>query len=510
MAISMRNDSIICFYAGKAELDAVRNAITQYYINGLQEEKAKNLNPDNPDPGPPKCYKFKLNGFPFTIGSSKELSMSVRRMATKILFDLYNYGWKLLVSSDLSRTMDVGTWFFRKQAHVPCQYPFFSIGISSYDKLVIIDCPDNLIPSIREVASTTWSGGIQSEKNEGGVYSIKFNGTPWSYVDKTQSCTARLMVREIIRVLSRFCYLLYGNTNLKSTADTFFFQYMPNMPEQKFTTVSLNRMDRIRLIYCDPHIIQAVESTVRNEWQVRGGIQEVKDTTPLCYELKLKGYPWWCYGDEGVASRHLMCKIMESLAINGYYVTSGLDITRKDNDKSLLLFQQGTPMQATFMCISLNDTDKVKLIAAPPNVVQAAQRVFALWVLGHTIKPAEQLSPGCTYQVKLNGNPWSNMMIRDGYHGRALLLGLLGVCFDLGWRLVCSADVSAKYVHQDKGPDYPLDVHSWYFMYDPSLLAERQQIHQQYGLLYPTLPQPGMVDPPPFYGPPPSYNQAVQ
>lgn len=106
------------------------------------------------------------------------------------------------------------------------------------------------------------------------------------------------------------------------------------------------------------------------------------------------------------------------------------------------------------------------------------------------------------FQVKLRGNPWSSMASKDGYHGRAMLLGLLGAFTDLGWRLVCSADVSAKYVHQDKGPDYPLDVHSWYFMYDEVLMAQRQTVQQQYGgMLYPTLPQPGSA--------PPSYYDAV-
>ena len=66
----------------------------------------------------------------------------------------------------------------------------------------------------------------------------------------------------------------------------------------------------------------------------------------------------------------MICKVLEAMAGIGYYVVSGLDITRKDNDKSLLLFRSGAPTQATFMCISLNDTDKVKLINAPPDVVQ--------------------------------------------------------------------------------------------------------------------------------------------
>ena len=56
---------------------------------------------------------------------------------------------------------------------------------------------------------------------------MKFNGTPWSYVDKVQSCTARLMMREIIAALTKHSVILYGNTNLKSTADTLFFRYDP-------------------------------------------------------------------------------------------------------------------------------------------------------------------------------------------------------------------------------------------------------------------------------------------
>ena len=37
-----------------------------------------------------------------------------------------------------------------------------------------------------------------------------------------------------------------------------------------------------------------------------------------------------------------------------------------------------------------------------------------------------------------------------------------------GWRLVCSADISAKY-HSTKHERYPVDLHSWYCIY-PALL----------------------------------------
>jgi len=57
----------------------------------------------------------------------------------------------------------------------------------------------------------------------------------------------------------------------------------------------------------------------------------------------------------------------------------------------------------------------------------------------------------------------------------------------LGWRLVASADVSAKYVHRDKGPDYPIDVHSWYFVYWP---RNTGSVLEKSNDLYPDLNQP--------------------
>jgi len=63
------------------------------------------------------------------------------------------------------------------------------------------------------------------------------------------------------------------------------------------------------------------------------------------------------------------------------------------------------------------------------------------------------------------------------------------------WRLVMAADVSAKYIHQDKGEDYPLDVDSIFFTYDPMATQATAPPYVQppsYGLL------PQGQPPPPF------------
>lgn len=42
-----------------------------------------------------------------------------------------------------------------------------------------------------------------------------------------------------------------------------------------------------------------------------------------------------------------------------------------------------------------------------------------------------------------------------------MLLVLLREAFHYGWHLEASADVTAKMIHTENGPDYPVDVHSW-------------------------------------------------
>ena len=65
----------------------------------------------------------------------------------------------------------------------------------------------------------------------------------------------------------------------------------------------------------------------------------------------------------------------------------------------------------------------------------------------------------------LQGCPWESGN-EYGLHGRSMLLHMLKLANAHGWYLVASLDVSAKYVHRQKAPDYPIDVHSWYFTTD--------------------------------------------
>ena len=85
------------------------------------------------------------------------------------------------------------------------------------------------------------------------------------------------------------------------------------------------------------------------------------------------------------------------------------------------------------------------------------------------------------------------------------MIQILKASSDLGWNLVASLDVSAKYIHQENGPDYPIDVHSWYLTNNPATSPGSEPI-QAPSALYPDIGGGGFS----AVSAPPSYFDAVQ
>ena len=77
-------------------------------------------------------------------------------------------------------------------------------------------------------------------------------------------------------------------------------------------------------------------------------------------------------------------------------------------------------------------------------------------------------------QWKLKGTPffgsWGGMDLRLMVHHLTKILKLL---HSEGWRLVASADVSAKMLSDHRHHEaYPLDTHSWFLLHDPNMKQE--------------------------------------
>ena len=343
------------------EVNIIRQAIRESWHLGIQNESSQ-LN---------GVHEFKLNGRPFLLNISFGDAVMSRRMAGNILHRLYREGWKLLLSSDLTRTTELTTWIFKK---VPVttfsSQPFLVVGLSSSDSLMVLNAPTQLHQTFKDVIQKSWPPGIQKWSLENGVLLIKLNGTPWR-PDGEETVNSRVILQMLVNDLLLKQWNLYGNSNLKSSTNTLFFEHDPNiMPGQASVThfiISLNKYDTLRLIGVPDNLISAIRDTIQRCW-LRGIQEELRYYGS--WQFKLCGNPWWASGEEAVDSRYLILKLIECLQAYGWSIIASIASSRKLSDKSALLFRQSQWRQSPVFCVSLNETDKMRLINAPEDITK--------------------------------------------------------------------------------------------------------------------------------------------
>merc|ERR1712213_173309 len=211
------------------------------------------------------------------------------------------------------------------------------------------------------------------------------------------------------------------------------------------------------------------------------------------WEFKLKGNPWCCSGDKAIRSRRTISRISETMLEHGWALTNAIDITRSLNDKSVLLYTRTERKTRSFACIALSDIDRIRFLDFTPQHTRKLAAIFQeVYLPG--VQDQFQRDNSC-YEMNLNGPPWTQNSSYN-LHARSALIHVLKEANSLGWRLVASADVSSKYVTQENGPDYPIDVHSWYFVYWPESFDNRtESTEKNEGILNYNFDEP----PPPSY-----------
>ena len=463
MCVSFQyTDRVTVLHLDDAGLSIIRQAINETWKAGISMERSR-------------CgsgWSFKLSGQLFIIGSNI-VSQQTRQMVCLMLQRLYGTGWRIIVTSDLGRLEDKSTLFFQRCPPESSTIPFVCVGLSSVHKLQILNLPPQLVEPIKETIRLSWSLGIKKENWTNGVLEVKLFGYPWK-ATKQQSVMAKVLLQNIIGTLRRYQWVYYCNVNLKSTADSLFFRHDPSIPPYEsvqFCTISLNLNNRLRVINAPGTVVAVIRKVIETTW-LCGGIQADREYHGS-REFKLSGNPWHSIKVEAVMSRCLILKILEAMREQGWHNIAGIDISRGVTDKSTLIFQKGEPKRSPVICLSLNDVDKFRLINMPGQLVELFRQILLCrWPNGVQEEKKLTLTSGSVWQMKLFGRPWNGGESNDTIHARSFLCNIIQEFIERGWRPFLSADVSAKYIHQENGPDYPVDVHSMWFVYDSPSSAQ--------------------------------------
>ena len=255
------------------------------------------------------------------------------------------------------------------------------------------------------------------------------------------------------------------NLNVKGTTDSLLFQHKESLqasPEDMLM-ISLNRNDRLRLISCPTYVITAVEDVISQHW----GLQNCKEKEG-CWEFKLYGTPWWADGEDSVKARYLIANLIMRLRALGWEVAVTLDVSRKLNDKTVFVFRQAPPETQPFAVLSFHESDKLRFMSSSENEFELTDGI-------DRILDAADITNAISFywkakQWQLRGVPFSGSNLKGADQRMMIhqLTRILKHFHQQGWRLVASADVSAKYYkNNNSAEEYPLDTHSWFFLHDP-------------------------------------------
>ena len=421
---------------------------------------------------------FKLAGSPFAAaGCSQEVMVQVRRALASVIRRLASLSWHTVTASDLGKERTHSCLFFRKivvadqakQSKLARDGEIFTWAPSGRSSLLMIDVPPaveaELVAGVAAACAVTNHRQLEAAAS-GTTSKLSLGGVSWAAAGDS-AIAVRRVIMEVIRAARRHKFELVTNLNLTGTADSLLFQHKASLqdaPEDMFL-ISLNRDDRLRLVAAPSYVVTATEEVVAQLW----GVQGCKERGADCYEFKLYGRPWWADGEDAVKARHLVASVLARYKALGWEVAAAADLSRRQNDKTVFVLRQCPPEQQDWAVLSCHESDKLRLLSSCDT--------FQLEDGVARILEASQLTQAITYywkakQWKLKGVPFSGNSTfgADQRLVIHLLTRILRHFHRLGWRLVASADVCAKYQSRHNSTNnlnYPLDTHSWFFLHDP-------------------------------------------
>jgi len=405
--------------------------------------------------------RYGLGFSAFVKKNRKEEATLGKLFCIQMMEELYKLGYDVILSSDLSIRNDQSTWFVRKAASERSRRKIFCIAPGQEDRLILLNHDPTIKNKVVEAIVDTWPAGIAREEllcvNYQQVLEIKMNGCPWWESD-TEVNSKRLLTHLVGKMGEINMRFLLG-TNIKGGTDTLFFiedEECRVTSPQDLCIISLCDKSRMRLVDCEDMVADLRQTILQNG----NGIEEEKAREHY-YKFGLAGKPWSCYGgeDESIQSRRLIARIGETMLKKGWALTGAMDITRFVSEKSVLLYQRCLPSSAHFACIVLNYSVQVSLVDFPYNDQEALKSVISQSYLPG-IDTCESKSSNVII-MNLNGKPWNYTHDVYGMHGHSLMVHLLSKAIQLGYVVVASADVSAKYI-KTKRDHYPLDADTVY------------------------------------------------
>lgn len=187
-------------------IQVVKQAIQTDWPHGLQDFRTVH-----------NSLELKLKGLPW-LGFGSD-SMHARRFIRKLFEALFDAGWILSLSTNVSKkNKDKDTLIFRYQSPPPKPRDWICVAFSKRDRLRIMDAPAELTNAIHD--------GIRDQIQEkvshpiSGVWEVKLKGWPWHSGHSDEVIKARRLLLRLVALLESHGFTVYASIDQKADLDS--------------------------------------------------------------------------------------------------------------------------------------------------------------------------------------------------------------------------------------------------------------------------------------------------
>lgn len=208
--------------------------------------------------------------------------------------------------------------------------------------------------------------------------------------------------------------------------------------------------DRLGLINVPENLMPGLRSAIQSAWS--DGIQsEGSNETRACYEIKLRGDPWWMKSSKRAESCRLAASIMRFMLSHGWALELSTHTQIIISQDSWFFRKKPLETNAVMCGILFDSQDMIRVVDGAPEVIQAVRSTIENhWYKGLQM---HRVHDGAD-EFKLKGYPWQNS--KDNARASAIVMYLADALKSEGWSLYASVGISSR-----GAPEHYTEMKTW-------------------------------------------------
>ncbi len=234
----------------------------------------------------------------------------------------------------------------------------------------------------------------------------------------------------------------------------------------KYFAIQMALSDRLKLVAANAEVIEKTEQVLDKYW----GIEAFHEDSGYM-EYQLKGSPFEPTETEDVDAKFLICTLIKQYYSIGWHVKKASDLKyhiEAGRGSDVIIFEKIKPLKTSVISISLNGTDKLRVLGPQEVWPHVDEMIQKFWPAGVEREGILNNS----YEFVLRGQPFGTMQSNgvEAYYTAGLINGIFSALYHLGYIFIAAIDSGNR----------ESDINALYFRYALDEVKEEENVNRQF------------------------------